>query len=126
MLTLEIRPYTIVGPYGGIYARLLPLCLVLSLNLAHSAGLPIGKEDLTAMCRKTRTNKNPESCPRTCICLCRPQSSIIWMTCRKKTRIFCHRATYAPALRLGNTERGNVVGAIGTVGPDTTHTHRVS
>lgn len=30
MLTLEIRPYTIVGPCGGIYARLLPLCLVLS------------------------------------------------------------------------------------------------
>lgn len=40
---------------GEIYARLWPLSLELGLNLAHSAVLTIGKEDLTLKCKRIKT-----------------------------------------------------------------------
>lgn len=115
---MGIRLYAIVEANGEVYTSLLPLCLVLGLNSAHSAGLAIEKEDLTMKCRRARTNQSPGRCTATCICLSRPPSSVMWMTCRKKRVCF---ATHTGHPRLGKAKGGNAVGAIGAVFPDTTH-----
>lgn len=51
-------------------------------------GWQSGKKTWQMKCRRTWTNKRPGRCTATSICLSRPPTSLMWMTCTKKLVCF--------------------------------------